>query len=175
MECGHWGALPADALRHMYGLLPDAVSLAHAFPAPFFATPAHPLPARALQVSRAACRLVCTHWNQVADDSWQCWQFLTVRSKPAKRGALACLGIFPPTPEQLASLLSRQRPHLRRLQLEQGAVGGAGIEAAEALAPALVAACGPGSGITDLTLTVQLPLPTCVLEVRPRIARPPGP
>lgn len=64
-----------------------------------------------------------------------------------------------PPPEALASLLHRQRQHLRRLQLD--------LHAADTAAVVLSAACSEGSGVTDVSLAFQGSLPSGVLLALP--------
>lgn len=105
------------------------------------------------------------------------WQYVHCRAPPAaprpRRAAVPASAASQPreqvpdrclpTAEQLAMLLRRQRAYLRRLHLEQGAV--AGGEAAELLAAVLAAATADGSGLEELTLSVDA-LPDAVVEVR---------
>ncbi len=83
----------------------------------------------------------------------------------------------PPTAQQLAALLGRQRAHLRRLTLAENAGHWdvpaepmtAVLAAAEPMAAVLAAATGDGSGLTDLTLVISEQLPDFVMEVRLKI------
>jgi hypothetical protein len=151
-----WGALPADMLQGVFAALPDAAS-------------------------RGACRRVCRHWRQVADQGPEVWQSVHCRcpnSASYLRRTLAPTEAGEPreparrraTVEELSALLSRQRVHLRRLTLEENA-GAWEDDAAQGLAAVLTAAAGDagaeGSGLTDLTLVVAEQLPQQLMEVLP--------
>lgn len=112
---------------------------------------------------------------QVADQGPEVWQYVHCRrAGPARylRRSLAPTsggeqrepGRRPPTLQELARLLSRQRAHLRRLTVEENA--GDWENAAQAVAVVLTAATTVGSGLTDLTLVVAEQLSDHVMEVR---------
>lgn len=136
-----WSALPPDALRTVFGCLPDAHS-------------------------RRSCRLVCRSWLQAAGESPEIWQNVQRRWPRPGTAAASAAAVEQPTAEQLAALLHRQRAHLRRLQLEQGAWSvGDSTDPAETLARVLAAACSEGSGLTDITLALSGELPDAVMRV----------
>lgn len=146
-----WGALSADMLQGVFAALPHAAS-------------------------RGACRRVCRHWRQVADQGPEVWQYVHCRRAGPARYLLRSLaptsdgeqrepGRRPPTLQELARLLSRQRAHLRRLTVEENA--GDWENAAQALAVVLTAATTVGSGLTDLSLFVAEQLSDHVMEVLP--------
>lgn len=105
--------------------------------------------------SRGAARMTCRRWCSVADDGAEVWGAVVVRRRPATAA--------PPPPLQLAALLSRQRRHLRRVQIDLRAFGGQ--DAAGAAALVLAAACSEGSGLTDVALGIGAQEHRCVLEV----------
>ena len=87
-------------------------------------------------------------WRQAADGGAEVWGAAALR-RP--RGGTAAPA-QPRIPLDGAfGVLRRQRAHLRRLHLDEGALQGGGTDAGM-LAAALQAACGPGSGLTDLTI-----------------------
>ncbi|PSC72367.1 leucine rich repeat [Micractinium conductrix] len=92
--------------------------------------------------------MVCRRWRQAADGGAEVWGAAALR-RP--RGGTAAPA-QPRIPLDGAfGVLRRQRAHLRRLHLDEGALQGGGTDAGM-LAAALQAACGPGSGLTDLTI-----------------------
>ncbi|KAI7840516.1 hypothetical protein COHA_005815 [Chlorella ohadii] len=122
---------------------------------------------------------------QVADQGPAVWQSVHCRkrSAPYLRRTVAPEGDAeqqeparrPPTAQQLAALLGRQRAHLRRLTLAENAGHWdvpaepmtAVLAAAEPMAAVLAAATGDGSGLTDLTLVISEQLPDFVMETLP--------
>lgn len=97
----------------------------------------------------------------MADQSPGVWGACALRRRRAGTVATA-----PPPLAAARALLARQRHVLRRLQLDLGAFEpDSSMPGDEALAAAIAAACGPGSGLTDLTLGLAGALPPCVAQV----------
>lgn len=144
-----WDALPADLLGRIFSHLPDPASC-------------------------AAARATCTWWRAAADECPAVWGDVAAR-RPGTPAAAAAA----PTPQQLEALLASKRRLLRSVRLELCGAAWAGqvptlglppereAEAqARGLACVLAAACGPGSGLTDLTLALCGRVPDGLLEVR---------
>lgn len=182
-----WGALSADMLQGVFAALPHAASRGacrrvcrhwrqvRPLHLPFTTGPG----LHRLFVARP---LSCTFTPfspilplQVADQGPEVWQYVHCRRAGPARYLLRSLaptsdgeqrepGRRPPTLQELARLLSRQRAHLRRLTVEENA--GDWENAAQALAVVLTAATTVGSGLTDLSLFVAEQLSDHVMEVR---------
>jgi hypothetical protein len=105
---------------------------------------------------RAAARMARGRWRSVADDGAEVWGAVAVRRRPTTAAP-------PLPPAQLAALLSRQRRHLRRVQIDLRAFGGQ--DAAGAAALVLASACSDGSGLTDIALGIGTQEHRVVLEV----------
>jgi hypothetical protein len=124
--------------------------------------------------SRAAFRAVCSTWKATVDSSSEVWGSISLR---LRKNAIAHPGTSvhgadyepsascPALLEALVGMCRRQRTLIRRLELHIDA-SLAGVLTPQVATHLLQAACGEGTGLTDVQLVASGSLPDGLLQVR---------